>query len=138
MQMRDVCLRTHACVRARSCTCSEMHFLSPVFIRVRRLRDLLSSLGITGTRAHTFSSTHVRNPSSWSSSHCHRPFTVRYAPARARHTRCNLPAGSSVLPMSPASSSFPSRFVFTCNYTRVEIYLCCPRRAYCKYSRASA
>lgn len=109
----------YACTRAH-CTRREMHFLSPVFIRVRRLRDPLSSLGITGTSAH-LSSTHVRNPSRWSSSsfHCHRPFTVLYAPARARHTRCNL-RGNSVLPMSPVSSSFvPS---FSRVITRVEMY----------------
>lgn len=83
--MRDVRrrsrLRTHAFIQMRVCARAfslarvyrQMHFLSPVFIRVRRLRDPLSSLGITGTSAH-LSSTHVRNPSCWTS-HCHRPFT---------------------------------------------------------------
>lgn len=102
-----------------------MHFLSPVFIRVRRLRDPLSSLGITGTSAPLV---HPRAESLLLVVPLPSPVYVRYAPARARHTRCNL-RGSSVLPMSPISSSFVRLFVclhvFTCNYTRRDIYAAC-------------
>lgn len=50
---------------------------------------------------------------------------VRYAPARARHTRCNLLRGSSVLPMSPISSSFVRTFSRVITYASRYSFAAC-------------